>query len=370
MSAHNYFALLKKLPGIVGVVSASALLSLPVLAQSAPGSTSSESTTEVAQTADEESSATTEFELSPQGLEILCERFPLNSRCEDGATAPGAAAPESGWSEDALNPSSDEPVEETTDPEADPGVPTQIQDDTTEPSDDDGFSDPGAMTPGTMTPGTMAPGTRPSEDALSPSSGEPVEETTDPEADPGVPTQIQDDTTEPSGDDGFSDPGAMAPESSPSADLGAAELGQAPPSAPAPTAPAAPGTSAPATDVSQAELQQFANAIPELQALEQSAQQEVAQTIQSSGLSRERFTEIFQSQQSPTATPSSEVSEDEQQSFEEAIAQIQSIERETLSQQAQVLQSQGLEPERFNQILAAIRQDPALQQQVQQLLPN
>jgi hypothetical protein len=380
MSAHNFFALLKKLPGIAGLVGASVLLSLPALAQSEPSSTgTNEASAEVAQ-AEGDTGAASEIELSPEGLEILCERFPLNSRCEgsaatdtsgdSGVSDEAGSATESGVEGEALEPGAavDDPSE-AVDPsgELETPVPGELEPGLEAPAPEENSMD-GA---GTLEPNSEI-------DALEP--GSELEEAP-------VPDQLPDDANDSSlPDDSMSPeatpptstpgtemtPGTMSPQSSvPDAAEESAVLAQAP-EAPAPApgvAPApAPGVAPAPTSVSDEELQQFANVIPELQALEQSAQQEVAQVIDGSGISRERFTQLFQAQQSPSAEV--DASEDEQQSFNEAISQIQTIERETLSQQEQVLQSEGLEPNRFNQILAAVRQDPALQQQVQQLIQN
>lgn len=122
-----------------------------------------------------------------------------------------------------------------------------------------------------------------------------------------------------------------------------------------------------ATEVSPEELEQFARVIPQLQEVQQSAQQEAAQVIQESGLSTDRFREIYQSEQEGAA-PTSEVTPEEQQSYEAASTKIESLEQEVRSQQEEILQSEGLEPQRFGEILVAVRQDPALQQQVQELL--
>lgn len=126
---------------------------------------------------------------------------------------------------------------------------------------------------------------------------------------------------------------------------------------------------APTTEVSQSELEQFVRVIPQLQEIQQSAQQQAAQVIQESGLSTERFSEIYQSQQSG-ATPSAEVTSEEQQSYDEASTKIESLEQDVRSQQEEVLQTEGLEPQRFGEILVAVRQDPTLQQQVQELLQS
>jgi hypothetical protein len=122
--------------------------------------------------------------------------------------------------------------------------------------------------------------------------------------------------------------------------------------------------------VSPEELQQFAKVIPSLQAINQTAQQKFAQVIEQSDLSVERFQELAQAQQSPEAQPSTPATPEEQQSFNQIASAIQSIQQETLAEQEQVVRSGGLEPSRFGEILVAVQRNPALQQQVQQLLQN
>jgi hypothetical protein len=151
-------------------------------------------------------------------------------------------------------------------------------------------------------------------------------------------------------------------------------LAQAPEAQPQPQgtpAPAAPQTQqSPEQAVSPEELQQFANVIPKLQEIGQTAQQKFAQVIEKSPLSVERFQELVQAQQSPEAKPSTPVTPEEQQSFNQVVTQIQSIQRETFSEQEQVVRDGGMEPVRFTQIVAAVQRNPALQQQVQQMLQN
>ncbi len=118
------------------------------------------------------------------------------------------------------------------------------------------------------------------------------------------------------------------------------------------------------------ELEQFANVVPELQAIQQSAQAGVAAAIEESGLTRERFSELYQAQESPEAASDATASPEEQQSFSVAFAEIQQIEQEIQSQREQVLADEGLDLQRFNEILGAIQQDPSLQQQVQEMLTN
>ena len=124
------------------------------------------------------------------------------------------------------------------------------------------------------------------------------------------------------------------------------------------------------TTVSQEELQQFANLLPTLQEIGQTSQHRAVQAIEQSGLSVERFQELSEAQQYPGAIPSSPATPEEQQSFNQVAPEIQSIQEETLDQQEEAVRAGGLEPNRFNEILVAIQEDPTLQQQVQQLMQN
>jgi hypothetical protein len=134
-------------------------------------------------------------------------------------------------------------------------------------------------------------------------------------------------------------------------------------------APAA-TSAAPGEPVSETELQQLANVVPELQAIQESAQTEVMTVVEESGLSPERFNQIAQAQTSPEveAEAAVEITPDEQTAFETVFNEIQRIEQEFLTQREQLLQAEGLTVERYKEIMAAVQQDPALLQQVEEML--
>ena len=139
--------------------------------------------------------------------------------------------------------------------------------------------------------------------------------------------------------------------------------------APAPETPEAVATPE-SSSISQAELQQFANAVIEVQTIERQTQESMAQLILAEGLSPERFNEIFLAQQSVGVEPEPEITLEEQQTFEQVLSQLETIDQAAQTSKEQAVIAQGLEVERFDQILAAVRQDPDLQQQVQELLPT
>ncbi len=124
---------------------------------------------------------------------------------------------------------------------------------------------------------------------------------------------------------------------------------------------------APQANVSQQELQKFTSAIKQLQAIQQQSRTEMVQAVQRHiGLSEQRFVQIYQAQQNPQS--GTKVTQQEKQNFEKAITQIKAIQQQSQPKMQQAVKSQGLEVERFNQILASVQQNPALQQQVRQML--
>ncbi len=122
-----------------------------------------------------------------------------------------------------------------------------------------------------------------------------------------------------------------------------------------------------ATEVTQEELQKFTEAFKQLRAIEAEAEEKMAQAVQQEGLTPQRFVEIGQSQQNAGA---SGISADEQQKFQKALVRVRQILERTETQKYEAVENQGLEVERFQEIIAAIQGNPALQQRVEQMLQN
>ncbi len=182
-------------------------------------------------------------------------------------------------------------------------------------------------------------------------------------ADPLVPApDAVEGTTEPPA---AAPPAEMTPETeaAPEAETDAVPDAEAAPDA-------EPSSAAPteAIPVSQTELEQFAKSVPQLIEIQQTTDQAIASAIEESGLSQDRFREIVRSQPSPDASPAVELSASEQKAFKQAMASISTIEQGSLADQEDVIQANGLEPQRFSQILASIRQDPDLQSKVQEMI--
>lgn len=143
---------------------------------------------------------------------------------------------------------------------------------------------------------------------------------------------------------------------------------QSPSPSPAPSPQAEP---APAADISQSEVQQFANTIKQIQTIEEGAQEQANQILTTEQMSRERFGQILQAQQTnPPTEPTPELTSEERQSFDRIIAQLGELGKTTRAQIDQAIQTGGLERNRFVQIFSTVRQDAGLRQQVQEILQN
>jgi Domain of unknown function (DUF4168) len=330
---------------VMGAAGAGLLISLPALAQST----------------EEPAAAPEEFKLSAEGFKILCEHFPLNSRCEGGqAVEQPTAVPSSPAPRESINPgTSSEP--------SFPPAPSMAPE-PSEPSD--------------------APSLEPSAPSVEPSTTEPSGSMDAPSGGMEAPQPSLPSAPDSPKPQSLTVPGAEAPKGersgstteAPNAAPDSPSAPTTPGAAPAPgsgSAPsAAPASGTPAvTEVSDAELQKFAKVIPALQEIQQTAQQQVSEAIKKAGLTEDRFRELYTAQQSPSgapaaAQPASAATPQEQQAVQQVTTQLESIKTETQTRREQAVRSQGLELNRFNEILAAVRQDSDLQQQLQQMLNN
>ncbi|NJR37820.1 MAG: DUF4168 domain-containing protein [Leptolyngbyaceae cyanobacterium CSU_1_4] len=351
---------------VMSAAGASLLVSLPALSQTS-----------------NESSAPEDIVMSAEGMKILCEVTPLNSRCPDGEQ-PTAV------------PSSSEPRESAVPPAS---VEPQMA-----PTDSPQFSLPSETTPPSVEPsapepsGSMSPGDKPSSDSMespgsTPGSAMPASPAPEPQSltAPGAnsptatpaPSMVPSDGKAATLTKGEADAlRTETPASAQTPNAPGTTPAQSPTRAPAsPEAPSAAPTSpqspsgAPATEtpaaVSPAELQKFAEVIPQLQEIQKTAQQQVSEAIKKAGLSEDRFRELYSVQQSPTtAQASTPATPQEQQAVQQVATQLETIQSETQTRRVQAVESQGLELTRFNEILTAVRQDADLQQQLQQILNN
>lgn len=112
---------------------------------------------ELSQQQTETTAKTPEIKLSPEGMKILCEYFPLNSRCQ--GTSSNTTTPDSTTTpapDSTTTPAPDSTTPEDTTPSPDSTSPTQITPapDSTVPAPDSTTPSPDSMNPTQMTPGS------------------------------------------------------------------------------------------------------------------------------------------------------------------------------------------------------------------------
>jgi hypothetical protein len=120
------------------------------------------------------------------------------------------------------------------------------------------------------------------------------------------------------------------------------------------------------TEVSDRQIDQFVNAYQTIQQVQAQAQQDMVAAVEAEGLTVEEFQDIAQAQQSPEST--ADVSQTQAEQFAVASERIASIDASATQEIQTAIQSEGLTPEEFEQILTLARQDPALQDQINQRL--
>ncbi len=144
--------------------------------------------------------------------------------------------------------------------------------------------------------------------------------------------------------------------------------GSSPSNRSSPDSTTKPSTASPSAEVSPIELQKFAHALKRLVPIQQGVKTQIIQTLQQQNLSEKRFSEIYQARKNPQAQATSAITPQETQKFDQIAAKLQQIQKSTQSKMAQVVRGEGLDVQRFNQILVAVRQNPALRQKVREMI--
>jgi hypothetical protein len=117
------------------------------------------------------------------------------------------------------------------------------------------------------------------------------------------------------------------------------------------------------TEVSDDEIEQFALAFVEVQNIEQKVQPEMIQAVEEEGIEVQRFNEIMNAQQDPNQEV--DASEDELKKFASANREIEDIQNRAQREMMGKITKSGLTVERYQEIMTAVRNDPALQQKLQ-----
>jgi len=122
---------------------------------------------------------------------------------------------------------------------------------------------------------------------------------------------------------------------------------------------------APQIEVSESDLDQFARAMAAVQEIQLQAQERIEAQIGESELEELRFQEIHSAALNPQIEMPEDISDAEQEAYEELLDGLVRLEQEAQRDMQNVVQSEGLEVNRFNEIATAVQQDQELFSELQ-----
>ena len=127
-------------------------------------------------------------------------------------------------------------------------------------------------------------------------------------------------------------------------------------------------------ELKDGELQMFVSVLQSVQEVQSQAQQDVESSLQDQGLSKKRFNEIHQqkqqSGQSNSSSGSANVTQQEEQSYQAVLKDLQKIRQETSQQIQSIIKDEGFSLNRFNAVYRAVQSRPELQKRVQNLMSS
>ena len=120
------------------------------------------------------------------------------------------------------------------------------------------------------------------------------------------------------------------------------------------------------SEVSDADMKLFASAFQQVQAVNQQVQNKMVGAIQAEGLDIQKFNEIQQASQAEGEE--SDISEEDMAKYQKSIQAIQAVQQEAQQQMKKAIEESGLAVEKYQNIMRAVQEDPAIQAKLQEIL--
>lgn len=115
-------------------------------------------------------------------------------------------------------------------------------------------------------------------------------------------------------------------------------------------------------EVSDAELEKFAQAFQRIRMINQEAQQQMTQVVQDEGMDIQRFNEIFQASMDPAVNV--EITAEEKEQYSNISSEIEAMQGSFQSRMEEVITAQDLTVQRYEQIATQLQTDPQLQERL------
>ncbi|WP_189605219.1 DUF4168 domain-containing protein [Salinimicrobium marinum] len=115
-------------------------------------------------------------------------------------------------------------------------------------------------------------------------------------------------------------------------------------------------------EVSDAELEKFAQAFQRIRMINQEAQQQMMQVVQDEGMDIQRFNEIYQASMDPAVNV--ETTSEEQEQYSNISSEIEKMQGSFQSRMEEVITKQDMTVQRYEQIATQLQTDPQLQERL------
>lgn len=125
-----------------------------------------------------------------------------------------------------------------------------------------------------------------------------------------------------------------------------------------------------ADSISDDELQKFANVTTDVQKINKESRMEVQSLLADKEMNMQRFQKIMMSKRNSKMADSINVTEKEQKTLEEIQPKLMEMQQKSRKQMMNSMQENGLNPQRFQTIMRAVRSDPGVMQRFQKIVQD
>lgn len=122
--------------------------------------------------------------------------------------------------------------------------------------------------------------------------------------------------------------------------------------------------------VSQQELRTIAQITDSIEVISQNVQQKIKNLVEQEGMDYERFQKIMMSQQNQQMAQKVEMTPEEEKTIQKLQPKIMSLTQDVQMQSMQIVQNSGMSMQRFQQIFRTIQMSPELAKRFQNLRNN
>lgn len=122
--------------------------------------------------------------------------------------------------------------------------------------------------------------------------------------------------------------------------------------------------------VTDEELAMFAEISNKAEEVQADAEEKVSELVEDEGMEMDRFQEIMMSQQNPQMSEEVEVSDEENEKIEKIQPEIMEINQDAQEQFVTIIEDEGLDPQRFQEIFQAIQSSPELMERFEEIQGN